>query len=187
MKSVLVESSLEIPYNVICKVINKTVQIKGVKGKLVKSFKNLDIIILHEKLNKNRIIVRKYFINKKSSSIVRTVSSHIYNMILGVSKGFRYTMRLVYSHFPININYLKSKRILEITNYYGSKKLDCFFIPSHIELEISDYQKKELKFISKDIEMLGKLTALIKQKCSITKKDSRVFIDGIYTSNKSVN
>ena len=33
-----------------------------------------------------------------------TRRSHTLNMITGVTKGFEYKMRLVYAHFPININ-----------------------------------------------------------------------------------
>jgi large subunit ribosomal protein L9e len=42
-----------------------------------------------------------WFSTKKQRAGVRTVASHIKNMIKGVTKGFVYKMRMVYAHFPI--------------------------------------------------------------------------------------
>ena len=41
---------------------------------------------------------------RKSIAALRTVRSIINNMIIGVTKGFKYKMRYVYAHFPINVN-----------------------------------------------------------------------------------
>ena len=34
---------------------------------------------------------------------MRSCCSHISNMMIGVTKGFEYKMKLVYAHFPINV------------------------------------------------------------------------------------
>ncbi len=39
---------------------------------------------------------------------IRTVRSIINNLIIGVTKGFKYKMRYVYAHFPINVNLEKN-------------------------------------------------------------------------------
>jgi ribosomal protein L6P/L9E len=41
---------------------------------------------------------------RKALASIRTCISHVRNLITGVTKGFEYKMRLVYAHFPININ-----------------------------------------------------------------------------------
>ncbi|CAJ0933956.1 unnamed protein product, partial [Mesorhabditis belari] len=56
-----------------------------------------------ERPGKNTIRVRKWFGNRKELAAIRTVYSHIQNMIKGVTKGYRYKMRSVCAHFPINI------------------------------------------------------------------------------------
>merc|ERR1711924_370941 len=53
----------------------------------------------------------------------RTVVSHINNMFLGVTRGFRYTMRLVYAHFPINVTIEDAGKIIEIRNFLGEKRV----------------------------------------------------------------
>ena len=50
-----------------------------------------------------RIQVEKWFGSRKDIATVRTVISHIENMMKGVTYGYRYKMKSVYAHFPINI------------------------------------------------------------------------------------
>ena len=39
---------------------------------------------------------------------LRTVKTIIENLIVGVTRGFKYKMRYVYAHFPINVNIEKN-------------------------------------------------------------------------------
>lgn len=41
---------------------------------------------------------------RKNVAALRTVRTLINNLIIGVTKGFKYKMRYVYAHFPINVN-----------------------------------------------------------------------------------
>lgn len=41
---------------------------------------------------------------RKNVATLRTVKSIIDNLITGVTKGYKYKMRYVYAHFPINVN-----------------------------------------------------------------------------------
>ena len=45
------------------------------------------------------------------------------NLITGVTKGYEYKMRLVYAHFPININIEDAGRTIEIRNFLGEKRV----------------------------------------------------------------
>lgn len=49
------------------------------------------------------------------------VCSHINNMVTGVTKKFRYTLRLVYAHFPITCNITNGGKRVEIKNFLGEK------------------------------------------------------------------
>ena len=46
--------------------------------------------------------------NRKNVATLRTVRTLINNLIIGVTKGFKYKMRYVYAHFPINVNLNKN-------------------------------------------------------------------------------
>jgi hypothetical protein len=54
---------------------------------------------------------------------IRTAISHVQNLITGVTKGYRYKMRFVYAHFPINASITNANTAIEIRNFLGEKKV----------------------------------------------------------------
>ena len=54
--------------------------------------------------NKNIIHIEMHHGSRKNVATLRTVKTLINNLIVGVTKGFKYKMRYVYAHFPINVN-----------------------------------------------------------------------------------
>ena len=58
---------------------------------------------------------------RKHVACLRTVKSLIENMITGVTKGFRYKMKAVYAHFPVNIIINDGGKSVEIRNFLGEK------------------------------------------------------------------
>merc|ERR1712137_1432748 len=46
-----------------------------------------------------KVTVEMWFGSSKQNAVLRTVITHIKNMMIGVTKGFRYKMRFVYAHF----------------------------------------------------------------------------------------
>jgi large subunit ribosomal protein L9e len=63
---------------------SRVVQVTGKRGKLVRSFRHARVDI--SKPKKNLIIVEKWFGTNKENAVVRTICSHINNMIKGVTK-----------------------------------------------------------------------------------------------------
>ena len=59
--------------------------------------------------------------NRKHVACLRTVKSLIDNMITGVTKGFRYKLKAVYAHFPVNIIINDGGKSVEIRNFLGEK------------------------------------------------------------------
>jgi large subunit ribosomal protein L9e len=54
---------------------------------------------------------------------IRTAISHVQNLITGVTKGYRYKMRFVYAHFPINASITNANTAIEIRNFLGEKRV----------------------------------------------------------------
>lgn len=57
---------------------------------------------------KNLVNIELHHGARKNVATLRTVKSLINNLIIGVVKGFKYKMRYVYAHFPINVNLEKN-------------------------------------------------------------------------------
>merc|ERR1712243_36880 len=89
-KQILVSQSVKVPDGVQVRVKARTVTVIGPRGKLVRDFKHLALDM--EMVAKNELRVNKWFGKKKEIAAVRTVCSHISNMIKGVTAGFEVKM-----------------------------------------------------------------------------------------------
>ena len=107
-------------------------------------------------------------------------------MIVGVTKGYKYKMRYVYAHFPINVNLEKKddRYEVEIRNFIGEKIVRRVVMQPGVDVEISKSQKDELVLSGNSLEGVSQSAADIQQICRVRNKDIRKFLDGIYVSEK---
>lgn len=121
---------MDIPEGVKIKVKAKIIQVKGPRGTLTRNFKhlNLDFQLITDEEGKQKLRVEAWFASRKTSAAIRTALSHVNNLIVGVTQGFRYKMRFVYAHFPINASITNGNTAIEIRNFLGEKKVYLFLI-----------------------------------------------------------
>ena len=92
MKQILGKQEVKIPKRLKCTVKNRVVTIKGPRGILKRSFRHLSLNMYMTKDHKLR--VEKWFGTKKELAAVRTVCSHISNMIKGVTQVSQHLLML---------------------------------------------------------------------------------------------
>jgi large subunit ribosomal protein L9e len=182
MKVIRSQEFVDIPDGVEVYVKSREVTVKGPRGTLKRSFKHARISII--KLTKKQIMVEKWFGAKKEIAAVRTICSHISNMIKGVIKGFRYKMRFVYAHFPINTVISEKGSLVEIRNFLGERLIRRVNMYPGVTCAVSTKQKDEIVLEGNDIELVSRSAALIQQATTVKNKDIRKFLDGIYVSEK---
>lgn len=126
---------------------------------------------------KNTISIEIHHGNRKNVATLRTVRSLINNLIIGVTKGFKYKMRYVYAHFPINVNVSKNGETglfeVEIRNFIGEKIVRRVVMQAGVDVEISTSQKDELVLIGNSLENVSQSAADIQQICRVRNKDIR--------------
>ncbi|CAI7819914.1 unnamed protein product [Closterium sp. NIES-54] len=122
MKTILASETMDIPKDVKLEIKAKKVRVTGPRGKLFRDFRhlNLDFQIVEEG---TKLKVDAWFGTRKTMASIRTAISHVQNLIKGVTVGFKYKMRLVYAHFPINSSISSSADNIEIRNFLGEKKV----------------------------------------------------------------
>ncbi|XP_014778287.1 60S ribosomal protein L9 [Octopus bimaculoides] len=182
MKTIYADQTVNVPEGVTVKVSSRRVTVTGPRGTLYRNFRHLFITITLPR--KNLVKVEKYFGKRKELAAVRTVCTHIENMIKGVTKGFRYKMRSVYAHFPINVVVLNNGNAVEIRNFLGEKFARHVEMLPGVLFSVSTAQKDEFVLEGNDIELVSRSAALIQQSTSVKEKDIRKFLDGIYVSEK---
>merc|ERR1711942_94782 len=182
MKVINTNQSVTVPDEVDVSVKSRVVTVKGSRGTLVKSFKHLAVDISMP--DKKTVRVEKWFGKKKELAAVRTVCSHVSNMINGVTKGYKYKMRAVYAHFPINCAISENGTLVEVRNFLGEKYIRKVRMHDGVVCENSKDQKDELIITGNSIEDVSQSVALIQQSTTVKNKDIRKFLDGLYVSEK---
>merc|ERR1712224_689283 len=119
MKNINAKSSITIPDGVTVEVKSRFVKVTGPRGVLSKSFKHMSIGIF--KTDDKTIKVEKWFGQAKELSAIKTTCSHIQNMIIGVTKGFKYRMKMVYAHFPTNVQITDGGKQCDIVNFIARR------------------------------------------------------------------
>ncbi|XP_076057961.1 ribosomal protein L9 [Oratosquilla oratoria] len=187
MKQIITSQTVVIPDGIDVKVKNRVVKVKGPRGDLTRSFRSMQLDMTAKKNKKGETLVKvdKWFGNKKQVAAVRTVCSHIENMVKGVTKGYQYKMRAVYAHFPINCVISQDNTLVEVRNFLGEKYIRKVHMAPGVKISTSSKMKDELILEGNNLEAVSQSAAHIQQSTTVKRKDIRKFLDGVYVSEKT--
>lgn len=176
MRAIETVSTVEIPENVDGMLDDRVVTIKGEKGELTRDFSHAPIKI---SLDGKTVTVQANWPRKKEAALVGTVSSHIQNMIKGVTTGFTYKLKIVFSHFPITVKVVG--KYLTITNFTGERSPRKAKIMGDTKVVVKG---DDIIVSGISLEDVSQTAANIQNMTKIRNKDPRVFLDGIYVFEK---
>ncbi|PGH31306.1 large subunit ribosomal protein L9e [[Emmonsia] crescens] len=180
------EETLPIPDDVKVHIRSRIVTVEGPRGKLVKDLSHLSVSFSLPK--KNLLAIEIHHGARKAVASLRTVRTLINNLIIGVTRGFKYKMRYVYAHFPINVNIENNKETglaeVEIRNFLGEKIVRRVICQPGVEIIVSANVKDEIQLSGNSLEGVSQSAADIQQICRVRNKDIRKFLDGVYVSEK---
>jgi large subunit ribosomal protein L6 len=176
-KEAVYEKRIEITSECQISLEGKTLTVTGPKGTLERSFPEPQTTI---KIEGNEVIVGTHVSRKRARALVGTVIAHVRNMLLGVSFGYEYEMKIVYSHFPISVEV--QDKIMVIKNFIGERGNRSARLIGDIKIRTTE---DEIFISGINIEHVSQSAANIQQACKIRDKDRRVFLDGIYVIRKT--
>jgi large subunit ribosomal protein L6 len=157
----------------------RNITVKGKKGELSRRFME-DFINIIPSDGKIRIAAKtKRFPLRKQMAIMGTIAGHIKNMMKGVTDGYTYKLRIVYSHFPMKVSVKGSE--FQVDNFLGEKYPRKTRILEGVKVESKG---NEVTVTGTDKEKVGQTAANIEQVTKIKNLDCRVFQDGIYIIEK---
>ena len=186
MRYIHSEESLNVPEGVKVHIKTRQVTVEGPRGTLKKDLGHLAVSF--QQPSENVIKIEMHHGARKNVAALRTVRSLVNNMIIGVTKGFKYKMRYVYAHFPINVNLDKDNDtglwVVEIRNFLGEKLIRRVQMAEGVDVEASKNVKDELVLTGNSLENVSQSAADIQQICRVRNKDIRKFLDGIYVSER---
>ena len=177
MRAIEISKTIQIPDEVEASMEGRKVTVKGAKGTLTQDFSYAPISI---ELDGKVVRIWAEWPRKREASLVGTIYSHIQNMITGVSKGFTYKLKIVFSHFPISVK-VKDKTVL-IENFTGERNPRKAKILGNIQVKV---QSEDIIVQGINLEDVSQTAANIEQTVKVKRKDPRVFLDGIYVYERS--
>lgn len=164
--------TIEVPDNVQASLEGRRITVKGPKGTLTRDFSHEPVSI---ELSGKTIRIWAEWPRKKEASLVGTLHSHVQNMITGVTKGFTYKLKIVFSHFPISAK-LKEKTVL-IENFTGERNPRKAKIIGDVKVKI---QGEDVIVQGTSLEDVSQTAANVEQATKVKRKDPRIFLDGLY-------
>lgn len=134
------------------------------------------------KKENSTIVLSTLNATKKEKRQMKTIKSHISNMIKGLKEPWIYKLEICFSHFPIAVNIDKANKQLVIKNLFGERFPRYVELLDNVDVEIKG---NIIEVRSSDKELAGKQAALIENATRITDKDRRIFQDGIWIIEKA--
>lgn len=170
-QAVVLREEIEIPEGIDVN-LDDGVTVKGSKGQLNRKFNYPNVIIKKED---DKLVLESNFPKKRDKAMLGTIKSHINNMIIGLTDGFTYNMKIVYAHFPMTVKAAGNKVIIE--NFLGERYPRTAKIVGDAKVQVKG---DEVVVTGINKEDVGQTMANLEQATIIKGRDPRVFQDGIY-------
>lgn len=163
---------VEIPEGITVTREGSRLKISGPKGTVEREFFHPAIKV---EVKEGEVLISTAETRKKIVALNGTYAAHIRNMCQSVKEGVTYRMKVVYSHFPIQIKTTGNR--LEIVNFLGEKYPRYARIEDGVKVAVGG---DEITLTGIDRERVGITASNIERATRIRKRDPRVFQDGVY-------
>ncbi|QCJ46165.1 MULTISPECIES: 50S ribosomal protein L6 [Haloprofundus] len=167
---------IEIPDDASAEVDHLDLTVEGPNGSVTRRlwYPNVSVSV-----DDDRVVVESDAENAKTNATIGTFESHIRNMLHGVTDGWEYRMEVYYAHFPMQVSVEGDEVVIE--NFLGEKAPRRAQIRGDTDVQIDG---EEVILTGSDKEAVGQTAASIEQLTRVTDKDTRVFQDGVYITEK---
>ncbi|KAB1198579.1 MULTISPECIES: 50S ribosomal protein L6 [Haloferax] len=167
---------IEIPDEVTAEVDNLELTVEGSNGSVTKRlwYPNVSVTV-----EDGSVVIETDVENAKTNATIGTFESHVNNMLYGVTEGWEYQMEVHYAHFPMQVNVEGDEVVIK--NFLGEKSPRRAQVRGDTQVQV-DGEDVTLSGPSK--EDVGQTAADIEQLTRVTDKDTRVFTDGVYITQK---
>ena len=167
---------IEIPDEVSAEVSTLDLTVEGPEGSVTRTlwFPSVSVSV-----EDGSVVIESAESDAKTNATVGTFESHVSNMIHGVTEGWEYKMEVYYAHFPMQVDVDGDEVVIE--NFLGEKSSRRTPIRGDTDVQVDG---EEVTLMGPSKEDVGQTAADIEQLTRVTDKDTRVFQDGVYITQK---
>lgn len=179
MQMVSFREEIQIPSGITVNIDGKTVKVKGKKGELYRDFSFARFLTIS--LEDGKIVLEASFLGRREKATAYSIVRHIKNMFIGVQNGYRYYLKIIFTHFPITVKVVNDE--VQITNLIGEKNIRVAKIMPGVKVTVKG---EDILVEGIDLEKVSQTAANIETVTKIRDFDRRIFSDGIYIYKKEV-
>ena len=155
------------------------IRVKGRLGELEQDLTHMGIKL---ELDGKDVVIRFRGKGKVAKSMMGTAKSMIRNLIIGVTKGFTYKLKIIASHFPMNVKVQGDTVIIE--NFIGERwPRYAKIVGPNTRVVVKG---EDVIVTGIDRQAVGQTAANLELATKIKQKDLRKFLDGIYIYEKKI-
>jgi len=172
-----IQSTVGLPEGFSAAVDHRKVTVKCAQGEATRNFKARGISF---KAQDKEILIEGKPASRKMNALMKTLSSHIRNMVAGLQQPYVCKLAIIYSHFPMNV--AVKGNVVEINNFTGEKFSRRAKILPGVSVEVKG---KDVIVKGTDKEATGQTAANLENATKVRGKDRRVYQDGIFVVKKA--
>ncbi len=117
--------------------------------------------------------------NKKNRAVIKSAVAHVANMFAGLEHPYVYELEICNVHFPMTVKVDGSSFV--VTNFLGEKEKRTAVILPTVSVDVKG---TKVVVSSPNLELAGQTAANIEKATHVSKRDRRVFQDGIFITSK---
>ena len=152
------------------------VTVQGPQGTLTRAFRHPRVTV---EVRGDSVHLSTERPSKREKAMMGTFAAHLRNMARGVTQGFEYRMKIVYSHFPMRASVKEDRVVIE--NFLGERYPRFASIVGKTGVAVKG---DIIVLTGADREDVGQTAANIERATKIKGYDPRIFQDGIYITSK---
>lgn len=168
--------TITVPEGIDIKINKREITIKKGEEELTLDSRIEDLKVVKES---NQILIERKDANKSDKKRINSLVSHIEGYLKGLEKNYEYKLQICSIHFPMTAKIEKEK--LVIKNFFGERKDRILALDPKVNVKIDN---DIITVTSPSKASAGQQAATIERLTRVTKKDRRVFQDGIWIIKK---
>ena len=169
-------TELEIPDDVSAEKDHLDLTVEGPNGSVTRRLWYPDVSVT---VVDDQVVIESEADDANTRATLGTFESHVENMFYGVTEGWEYEMEVFYAHFPMQVTVESDEVVIE--NFLGERAPRTVPVRGDTEVQVDG---EEITLSGPDKEAVGQTAADIEQLTRVNDKDTRVFQDGVYITQK---
>ena len=169
-------TELEIPDDVSAEKDHLDLTVEGPNGSVTRRLWYPDVSVT---VVDDQVVIESEADDANTRATLGTFESHVENMFYGVTEGWVYEMEVFYAHFPMQVTVESDEVVIE--NFLGERAPRTVPVRGDTEVQVDG---EEITLSGPDKEAVGQTAADIEQLTRVNDKDTRVFQDGVYITQK---